>query len=58
MINNENNEMKGNVMNNVVVRIEKSGNRFNRFGIDKQVYFSNLYWFRKKFMRTIIRTTS
>ena len=28
MIDNENNK-KGNVMNNIVVRVEKSGNRFN-----------------------------
>ena len=32
MIDNENNK-KGNVMNNIVVRIEKSGNRFNAFDV-------------------------
>ena len=30
MINKQNNE-KENVMNNIVVRVEKSGNRFNCF---------------------------
>ena len=32
MIDNENNK-KGNVMNNIVVRVEKSGNRFNVFDV-------------------------
>ena len=42
MINNENNEMKGNVMNNVVVRIEKSGNRFNAWDADGNKYTSQI----------------
>ncbi len=42
MINNENNEMKGNVMNNVVVRIEKSGNRFNAWDTDGNKYTSQI----------------
>ena len=42
MINNENNEMKGNVMNNVVVRIEKSGNRFNAWDADGKKYTSQI----------------
>ena len=42
MINNENNEMKGNVMNNIVVRIEKSGNRFNAWDADGNKYTSQI----------------
>ena len=42
MINNENNEMKGIVMNNVVVRIEKSGNRFNAWDADGNKYTSQI----------------
>ncbi len=42
MINNENNEMKGNVMNNVVVRIDKSGNRFNAWDADGNKYTSQI----------------
>ena len=42
MINNEHNEMKGNVMNNVVVRIEKSGNRFNAWDADGNKYTSQI----------------
>ena len=42
MINNENNEMKGNIMNNVVVRIEKSGNRFNAWDADGNKYTSQI----------------
>ena len=33
MMRNENNK-KGNVMNNIVVRVEKSGNRFNAWDAD------------------------
>ena len=42
MTNNENNEMKGNVMNNIVVRIEKSGNRFNAWDADGNKYTSQI----------------
>ena len=44
MINKQNNE-KENVMTNTIVRVEKSGNRFNAF--DRQwcqVYFPNYNW--------------
>ena len=42
MIDKKNNEMKGNVMNNVVVRIEKSGNRFNAWDADGNKYTSQI----------------
>ena len=42
MIDNKNNKMKGNVMNNIVVRIEKSGNRFNAFDANGQKYTSQI----------------
>ena len=41
MINNENNK-KGNVMNNIVVRVEKSGNRFNAFDANGVKYTSQI----------------
>src|SRR5210317_2029651 len=41
MIETENNQ-KGNVMNNVVVRIEKSGNRFNAWDADGNKYTSQI----------------
>ena len=41
MIETENNK-KGNVMNNVVVRIEKSGNRFNAWDADGNKYTSQI----------------
>jgi nitric oxide reductase NorQ protein len=41
MIETENNK-KGNVMNNVVVRIEKSGNRFNAWDTDGNKYTSQI----------------
>ena len=41
MIDNENNK-KGNVMNNIVVRIEKSGNRFNAWDADGNKYTSQI----------------
>ena len=47
MIDKQNNK-KGNVMNNIVVRVEKSANRFNAFDANGQVYFSDYYCARKK----------
>jgi len=41
MINNENNK-KGNVMENIVVRVERSGNRFNAFDANGQKYTSQI----------------
>ena len=41
MINKQNNE-KENVMNNIVVRIEKSGNRFNAWDADGNKYTSQI----------------
>ena len=41
MIETENNK-KGNVMNNIVVRIEKSGNRFNAWDADGNKYTSQI----------------
>ena len=41
MMRNENNE-KEKVMNNIVVRVEKSGNRFNAFDADGQKYTSQI----------------
>ncbi len=41
MIDKQNNK-KGNVMNNVVVRIEKSGNRFNAWDADGNKYTSQI----------------
>ena len=41
MIDNENNK-KGNVMNNIVVRVEKSGNRFNAFDANGVKYTSQI----------------
>ena len=41
MMRNENNK-KGNVMNNIVVRIEKSGNRFNAWDADGNKYTSQI----------------
>ena len=41
MINKQNNE-KENVMNNIVVRVEKSGNRFNAFDVDNVKYTSQI----------------
>ena len=41
MLNKENNE-KENVMNNIVVRIEKSGNRFNAWDADGNKYTSQI----------------
>ena len=38
---NENNK-KGNVMNNIVVRVEKSGNRFNAWDADGVKYTSQI----------------
>jgi len=42
MIDNNNNTMKGNGMNNIVVRVEKSGNRFNAFDADGVKYTSQI----------------
>ena len=42
MIDKKNNEMKGNVMENIVVRIEKSGNRFNAWDADGNKYTSQI----------------
>ena len=41
MIDNKNNK-KGNVMNNIVVRVEKSGNRFNAWDADGVKYTSQI----------------
>ena len=41
MINKQNNE-KENVMNNIVVRVEKSGNRFNAFDANGVKYTSQI----------------
>ena len=41
MMRNENNK-KGNVMNNIVVRVEKSGNRFNAWDADGVKYTSQI----------------
>jgi len=42
MIDNNKNTMKGNGMNNIVVRVEKSGNRFNAFDANGVKYTSQI----------------
>ena len=42
MIDKQNNEKENKVMNNIVVRVEKSGNRFNAFDADGTKYTSQI----------------